>query len=156
MASVDGQAKANVCLVQSWRFERRTPKDLGPDDRVDPLVVGVLDASWATACAYARQVFHTDELLDKPVLSSHEVINPDGKTFVAKSSGSPDVILRWQGTDAGPIPTRHLVVLVPSVAAKPKTDPATVRAIVAWMREEYPQNRHAREWAGAIEKQFTS
>lgn len=28
----------------------------------------------------------------------------------------------------------------------------TVAAIVVWMRENYPQNRHAQEWADAIER----
>jgi hypothetical protein len=30
----------------------------------------------------------------------------------------------------------------------------TVRHVVAWMRATYPQNRHAQEWAGEIERVF--
>lgn len=94
--------------------------DLPPDDRVDPLVIGA--ERWIEARTYAQSVFRADS---------------DALVF-EETKAVPDVVLRWEGHDAGQRPDKRQVVesapWMPD--AKPLTGPERTMLTYALHVEE--------------------
>lgn len=93
---------------------------LPPDDRVDPLVIQA--ERWIEARSYAQSVFRTDS---------------DALVF-EETNAVPDVVLRWEGHDAGQRPDKRQVVeLAPWMPdAKPLTGPERTMLTYALHVEE--------------------